>query len=563
MENNRFDYQKIQQGRILFEPVYSQQLLSEYRDNPFIEALPPIFNDEEIIRRFTIYPMVEDDEKFLDSNIRYHMIKRLKTFVQPLNVHFEIERKISTMIRRGYIARNPMSKEYLERLRYINSVQSEGKNKLEKLNELSETLRSTAESYSIIGISGIGKTTAIERILMMYPQVILHKEYKNQPLTRTQVAWLKIDCPYDGSIKTLCKIFFRALDDVLVTTNYFNKFGSNRISAATMMIHMSRLASIHSIGVLVIDELQHLINKKNNSDEMLNFLVTLVNTTGVPTILVGTPKAKKVLAKDFRQARRAEGLVWDRMEQDEEWNFFLETLWDFQWLTHFTPLTEELNQVIYDECQGITSVAVNLFILAQERALVSGLEKITVGIIRDVAKKELKMIRKMILALKKNDLKEISKYDDIVIDLDGILGNTKQEIDLRGKIERLSKQDRKIRDEEKMELKDNIISEIITLGIFKHLKYNDLLNIVELAIKEIGEGKDSIRIKQKAIELGLQKENQAANNQKNDTKKDIEYEDDDIRKIYDNAMKKKISVYEALKEKGYIKNPLDEFMGIV
>jgi len=524
-------YQKIQQGKVLFEPTYLEQPLEEYKGNPFIEALPPIFDDEGIIRKFTIYPMINDEEKLMDSNIRYHMIKRLKNFVQPLNVHFEIERKISTMIRRGYIARNPMSKEYLERLRYINSVQSQGKDKLDKLNELSETLRSTAESYSIIGISGIGKTTAIERILMMYPQVIIHNEYKKQALTRTQVVWLKIDCPYDGSIKTLCKIFFRALDDVLGTTNYFNKFGNNRISAATMMIHMSRLASIHSIGVLVIDELQHLINKKNNSDEMLNFLVTLVNTTGVPTILVGTPKAKKVLAKDFRQGRRAEGIVWDRMEKDDEWDFFLETLWDFQWLNEFTPLTEQLNEVMYDECQGITSVAVNLFILVQERALASGLEKITIGMIRDVSKQELKMIRKMILALKNNNIKEISKYDDIVIDLEGILGNTKQEIDLRGKIESLTKQDKQIRNEAAVDLKDSIISEIITLGIFKHLKYNDLDKIIDQAIKKLGNSENPIMIKQKAMALALQKENEIASSKENITNKVIKYEDNDLRKF--------------------------------
>lgn len=531
MENNTMQYQKIQQGKVLFEPTYLEQPLEEYKGNPFIEALPPIFDDEGIIRKFTIYPMINDEEKLMDSNIRYHMIKRLKNFVQPLNVHFEIERKISTMIRRGYIARNPMSKEYLERLRYINSVQSQGKDKLDKLNELSETLRSTAESYSIIGISGIGKTTAIERILMMYPQVIIHNEYKKQALTRTQVVWLKIDCPYDGSIKTLCKIFFRALDDVLGTTNYFNKFGNNRISAATMMIHMSRLASIHSIGVLVIDELQHLINKKNNSDEMLNFLVTLVNTTGVPTILVGTPKAKKVLAKDFRQARRAEGIVWDRMEKDDEWDFFLETLWDFQWLNEFTPLTEQLNEVMYDECQGITSVAVNLFILVQERALASGLEKITIGMIRDVSKQELKMIRKMILALKNNNIKEISKYDDIVIDLEGILGNTKQEIDLRGKIESLTKQDKQIRNEAAVDLKDSIISEIITLGIFKHLKYNDLDKIIDQAIKKLGNSENPIMIKQKAMALALQKENEIASSKENITNKVIKYEDNDLRKF--------------------------------
>ncbi len=407
LANSSFDTQIILKGKIVFTPVYSEQVIKEYSNNPFIESLPQIFEDELIVDKFTIYPFIEDHERYQEANIRYHMIKRLKNFIQPLDIHFSIERKLSTMIRRGYLARNPYSKDYLQRLRMINDIKLENdKIKIDRLNEISESLRSTAESFSIIGISGIGKTTAIERLLLMYPQVIVHSEYMGEAFTRTQIVWLKIDCPYDGSIKTLCKMFFKAIDDVLGTTNYFNKYGNNRNSAATMMIHMTYVASVYSIGVLVIDEIQHLINKKNSPDEMLNFFVTLVNTIGVPTVLIGTPKAVKVLEKDFRQARRAGGegsIIWDRMEQNEEWDFFLETMWQYQWVNEFSPLTKQLNDAMYEESQGITSVAVNLFLLSQERAIASSVEKISVGVIREVAKNDLKMIQKMIKALRNND----------------------------------------------------------------------------------------------------------------------------------------------------------------
>ncbi len=154
-------------------------------------------------------------------------------------------------------------------------------------------IRSTADSMAIIGISGIGKTTAIERLLLMYPQIIKHQEYKKQNFSRTQIVWLKIDCPYDGSLSTLCKSFFKAIDDLL-GTRYLEKFGySNRVTS-TMMLHMTSLASIYGIGVLVIDEIQHLLNSKNDMEEMLNFFVTLSNTVGIPTVLIGTSKAQKI-----------------------------------------------------------------------------------------------------------------------------------------------------------------------------------------------------------------------------------------------------------------------------
>lgn len=203
--------------------------------------------------------------------MKYHYIKRLKSFVQPLDIHFRVERKLSSLIRRGYIARNPVAIENKNRLSYIHDIRNEIQNgDKDAVFEESRILRSTAEGFSITGISGMGKSVCIERLLMMYPQVIVHKEYMNEPFTTTQIVWIKIDTPYDGSIKTMCKLFFKAIDDIL-STNYTQKFGTNRNSAATMMIHMMYLASKYGIGVIVIDEIQHLTKSKNNPEQVLNF----------------------------------------------------------------------------------------------------------------------------------------------------------------------------------------------------------------------------------------------------------------------------------------------------
>src|SRR5690606_6894354 len=112
-----------------------------------------------------------------------------------------------------------------------------------------------------------------------------------------------------------------------------------------MLLHMTSLASMYGIGVLVIDEIQHLLNSRNDQDEMLNFFVTLSNTVGIPTVLIGTSKAQQLFKGNFRQARRAASdgaIVWDRMsEESVEWQFFLETLWELQCLKSRTELTEE------------------------------------------------------------------------------------------------------------------------------------------------------------------------------------------------------------------------------
>ena len=392
------------------EAMYKVQALSEYSKNPFIEALPPIFSEDNVLERFMVTPRITQQEKQSETNIRYHVLKRVKNFIQPLPIHFEVERRLSTLIRRGYLARNPLDKTFLERIRVLHQLREDEEEAHKYIDERLNYLRSTADSLSIIGISGIGKTTAIERLLLMYPQVIKHEKYEGLPFNRTQIVWLKIDCPYDGSLSTLCKSFFKAIDNLL-GTRYLEKYGYLNRVTSTMLLHMTSLASMYGIGVLVIDEIQHLLHSKNDQEEMLNFFVTLSNTVGIPTVLIGTSKAQQLFKGNFRQARRAasEGaIIWDRMAADsEEWEFFLETLWELQCLKTRSDLTEDMKKSFYEECQGITSVAVNMFILSQERALFDESneeERLTPRVLKKTAKEDMKIIQPMLNALRKNDL---------------------------------------------------------------------------------------------------------------------------------------------------------------
>src|SRR5699024_12155650 len=121
---------------------------------------------------------------------------------------------------------------------------------------------------------------------------------------RTQIVWLKIDCPYDGSLSTLCKSFFQAIDDLL-GTRYLEKFGYLNRVTSTMLLHMTSLASMYGIGVLLIDELQHLLHSKNDQEEMMNFCVALSSTAGIQTALIDTSRAQKLVKWTFRQSCRA------------------------------------------------------------------------------------------------------------------------------------------------------------------------------------------------------------------------------------------------------------------
>lgn len=233
----------------MVKTVYREATIVKYRGNPFIEALPPTMSLSQIRN------MLKGEAHFVHSDIfasgqerAYIITSLLDDFFQPLAQHVQLNEKISLMIRQGYIGRNLRD----------GSLNSHMQNGYERVmqGDLSafrfHHTKSTALSLSLIGCSGSGKTTTLNRVLSTYPQVIFHEDHNF-----TQVVYLKADCPHDGSLKSLCINFFRALDQAL-NTNYEEQYTRRRYGIETLLALMSQAATLHAIGVLVIDEVQHL-----------------------------------------------------------------------------------------------------------------------------------------------------------------------------------------------------------------------------------------------------------------------------------------------------------------
>jgi hypothetical protein len=420
---------------------YHEQEIAAYQFNPFIEALPPILSEDDALEALARYPPYDENERFLLPHLRLHCIQGALQFFAPLPIHLDLERRFSRLIRAGYLARNPLAKGFWENVN--GRVQSLGSSTA----RVGNCARSIPLGFTIIGFPGVGKTTSVESVLSLYPQVIYHSRYRGRDFTQTQIVWLKLDCPFDGSIKGICLNFFQAIDDLIGTT-YHAKFGSKRLTVDELLPHMARVAAIHGLGVLAIDEIQHLSSAKSGgASKMLNFFVQLANTIGVPIVLIGTYKAQSVLSGEFRQIRRGTGqgdLVWDRMqegawvEKDDEtltpgiWQLFLESLWFYQYVRTPCPLTKELSHVLYQETQGITDFATKIFMLAQIRAITTDTgnsEFITKSIIRSVARDSLRQAQPVLAALRKNKMGALSKVEDIhPIQVDGYIQKAYDEL---------------------------------------------------------------------------------------------------------------------------------------
>lgn len=541
----------IPNGCNAIEADYSEQVIEEYRKNPFIEALPSILSTEEAIEKMAIYAEYNSKERMLDKQYRIHLVQRLFQCFQPLWIHLDLESRISRVIRQGYLARNPF------RAGYAQSLQEGHRNINGLNNELSNNsvFRTTAAGFTIIGVSGMGKTTAINRILSLYPQVIVHKDYNVIKFSMYQLVWLKLDCPFDSSLRGLALEFFRKVDDLL-GTEYHKKFGLGRKTINDMLVIMSQIARNTGLGVLIIDEIQHLSKAKSGGDQkMLNFFVTLVNTIGVPVILVGTPAGLSILQSEFRQARRGSGqgdMIWDRLKNNQNWDLLINALWGYQWTKKQIPLTDDFKNILYEESQGIIDIAVKLYVMAQIEAIMTQREEITPESISQVANKHLQLVKPMIQALKSGNISKIAKFEDIsTVDVDflGFMERERATVDLQMKMEAMKRTQRKKEQEMSISIKEKAILKLLELDF----EPNEVQKVVEAIVEKEG-NLDINELVVKAIQ-----EMSTSNKRKKKRKEEESSVENDIRHLVIEGRKENKTAYEVLCNGGFIKSHESDF----
>jgi hypothetical protein len=148
-----------------------------------------MLKEDEIGPLLRFDPGYEEEFRTWPPELRLHLILDAMRFVEPLSNHLALAQLLDGLLRSGYVERNPFPrKAHLldQRARLVRIKAG--------LSGLPRP-QSTGREISIIGLSGVGKSTALRSILALYDQIINHGFYQGEHFTLRQLVYVKLECP--------------------------------------------------------------------------------------------------------------------------------------------------------------------------------------------------------------------------------------------------------------------------------------------------------------------------------------------------------------------------------
>ena len=243
-----------------------------------------------------------------------------------------------------------------------------------------------SDSFTIIGASGIGKSSAISRaITLITENRIIEVE---NPYTKI-IPCICVQCPFDSSVKGLLLEILRKVDEVIDGNYYPNALRAR--TTTDMLIGSVSQVALNQIGLLVVDEIQNVCNSKNGKS-LVGMLIQLINNSGISICMVGTPESAVFFEQAMQLARRSLGLRYDVMEYGEDFKTFCEVLYSYQYVKQRTEITDAIMAWLYEHTSGNISVVVSLIHDAQEIAILSGREVLNLESLSEAYQQRLSML---------------------------------------------------------------------------------------------------------------------------------------------------------------------------
>ncbi len=365
------------------------------------DLLPPMQTGNDLLSSLSVIPQYDKNIRYQSEAVRLVALSDIYKIYVPSPMTTEIYSKLYLALLRS-----------LQKKLTITAVVQRNENHKAICLHPSSGIIGGSDSFTIIGSSGIGKSSAISRSLaLLQTNGIIETE---KPYTKI-IPCVVVQCPFDSSVKGLLLEILRKVDEYLCS-NYYANAMKVRATTDVLIGNVSQIALNH-IGLLVVDEIQNVVNSKNGKS-LVGALTQLINNSGISICMVGTPECTPFFEQALQLARRSLGLTYTSLPYDRYFYDFCRTVFTYQYTKHKTEIDDALIEWLYEHSGGIISVVVSLIHDAQEIAIIGGKEVLNIETLNEAYQKRLSMLHQYIEPTIKRrpqtSVKPQSKFEPII-----------------------------------------------------------------------------------------------------------------------------------------------------
>ena len=342
----------------------------------FTKLLPSMESGQELITALSIIPKYDESICEQNQTARLVALSDLYQIYIPSQMSLEIYSKLYLALLRSMQKKGTQMaiKQRYENYKAIQQQSYSG-------------ILGGSDSFTIIGTSGIGKSSAISRSISLITENQIIETDK--PYTKI-IPCLIVHCPFDSSVKGLLLEILRKVDEGLGTDHYHHAITS-RAATTDMLIGAVSSIALNHIGMLVVDEIQNVANSKNGKN-LIGALTQLINNSGISICMVGTPECTVFFEQAMQLARRSVGLYYTAMSYDEYFQSFCKVLFQYQYTRQRTEITPAITEWLYEHSAGVISVVVSLVHDAQEIAILTGKEVLNLETLNEAYQQRLSLL---------------------------------------------------------------------------------------------------------------------------------------------------------------------------
>lgn len=340
-----------------------------------IMHIPEMKQGEELISALSVLPEYHDNVRNENQAVRMMELSAIQRIYVPSEMSIEIYSKMYLALVRS-LQKKSTNIAIKQRYENYKAIQQQSYN----------GILGGSDSFTIIGTSGIGKSSAISRAISVIAE---NRIIETKNLCTPIIPFLVVQCPFDSSVKGLLFEILRKVDETL-GSNYY-QFALKARATTDMLIGSVAQVALNHIGMLVVDEIQNVANSKNGKS-LIGALTQLINNSGISICMVGTPESAVFFEQAMQLARRSVGLKYTTMNYDEYFQSFCKMLFKYQYTKQRTKITPVIIEWLYEHSSGIVSVVISLIYDAQEIAILTGKEVLNLETLNEAYQQRLSLL---------------------------------------------------------------------------------------------------------------------------------------------------------------------------